>query len=160
MSDLTSPTDEDLQMITREVWASYLDSENASPLVPGLVNASDTQVTAAVSITGAWQGHVVVSCSDAASRNAAAALLGVELGDVTNEDVTDALGELANIIGGNVKGLVPEPSSLSLPYVQLSGKIGCPFTVETCHLAGTWRDEPIMIRVFESATSTNGARTP
>ena len=33
------------------------------------------------------------------------------------EDVADALGELANVVGGNVKAVLPGPSVLGLPEV-------------------------------------------
>ena len=34
-----------------------------------------------------------------------------------DEDVDDALGELANVVGGNVKAVLPGPSVLGLPEV-------------------------------------------
>jgi chemotaxis protein CheX len=145
------PTDADLLTIAEQVWQSYLDVDGVSPLVPVPAEKISNDVSASVSVTGAWRGHVVVRCSTAASLGAAAALLGVELDDVTTEDVTDALGELANIIGGNVKSLLPEPCALSLPHVLIHGESGYPHVVEVCRLAGTWRDESIMISVLESA---------
>lgn len=39
--------------------------------------------------------------------------------DVDDGEVADAFGELANMIGGNLKCLLPEPSQLSLPTVSL-----------------------------------------
>jgi len=96
---------------------------------------------------------VVVRCSAAAARNAAAALLGVELDDVTTEDVTDALGELANIIGGNVKSLLPEPCALSLPHVLIHGESGYPLVMEVCKLEATWRDESVSVVVLESTVA-------
>ena len=30
----------------------------------------------------------------------------------------DALGEVANVVGGNLKGMLPEGSSLTLPVVE------------------------------------------
>jgi chemotaxis protein CheX len=145
-----APTEEDLQAIAEQVWTSYLDPEGLDPLLPGLDGARSGDVSASVSVTGAWRGHVVVSCSDGAARNAAAALLGVDLQDVTPEDITDALGELANIIGGNVKSLLPEPSALSLPHVLIKGDSGWPSVVQVCQLVGTWREEPVTVSVLES----------
>ncbi|MBI1758553.1 MAG: chemotaxis protein CheX [Actinobacteria bacterium] len=111
------------------------------------------EVSAAVSVTGAWRGHVVVACSSAASRHAAAALLGVELADVSGDDIADALGELANVIGGNVKSLLPEPSALSLPHVviaQNDSSSRWPSVTELCRLAAIWQDEPFLVSVLES----------
>jgi chemotaxis protein CheX len=152
MSIQLAPTDDDLMVIAEQVWTSYLDTEGVSPLIPLPPPAARYDVCASVSLTGAWQGHVVVRCSTAASRNAAAALLGMGLDEVTSEDITDALGELANIIGGNVKSLLPEPSALSLPHVVISGDSGWPMVVEICRLSGVWLDEAVMISVLENAT--------
>jgi chemotaxis protein CheX len=156
MSSHPAPTDEDLQVIAEQVWASYLDPDGTKPLLPAPPSVPSRDVSASVSVTGAWRGHIVVACSAAASRNAAAALLGVELTDVTPEDVTDALGELANIIGGNVKSLLPEPSALSLPHVLINGDSGWPSVVEVCQLDGAWLGEPVSVRVLESSVEQKG----
>jgi chemotaxis protein CheX len=42
--------------------------------------------------------------------------------EVGDGEVADAFGELANIIGGNLKCLLPEPSQLSLPTVSLGAE--------------------------------------
>jgi chemotaxis protein CheX len=109
-------------------------------------------VCAAVSITGAWSGHVVVACSDQASRHAAAALLGIDAHDVTLDDVADAMGEVANVIGGNVKSLLPDSCALSLPHVVPcgNGKPVWPAVTEICRLEATWLDEPVTVSVLES----------
>jgi chemotaxis protein CheX len=147
---------DDLLAITEQVWESFLDPEGSNPLLPALADGT-SEVAAAVSVTGAWRGHVVVECSTAASRHAASALLGVPTGDVTEADVADALGELANIIGGNVKALLPEPSALSLPYVVSTAGARWPSVTEICRLDGIWRDEPVTIAVLESSTAREGA---
>ena len=36
---------------------------------------------------------------------------------IDDEDIEDALGELANVVGGNVKAVLPGPSALGLPEV-------------------------------------------
>ena len=144
------PTDADLSVIAEQVWSSYLDLDGMSPLIPVPAEKPSHDVSASVSMTGAWRGHVLVRCSETASRAAAAALLGVEVEDVTPEDVTDALGELANIIGGNVKSLLPEPCALSLPHVLIHGESGYPQVIEVCALDATWRDESVSISVLES----------
>jgi chemotaxis protein CheX len=156
------PTDEDLRMIAEQVWSSYLDLDGASPLLPIPAQRQGDEVSASVSVTGAWLGHVVVRCTDTASRNAAAALLGLGFDEVTTDDVTDALGELANIIGGNIKSLLPEPSALSLPRVLLDGTGAehWPSVTRICHLTGTWLGEPVTVSVLESTADLAGAAAP
>ncbi|GGM27447.1 chemotaxis protein CheX [Dactylosporangium sucinum] len=155
---MTNPTTDDLSVIAEQVWSSYLDLDGESPLIPEPAEKHVADVTASVSVTGAWRGHVLVSCSDAAARNVAAALLGIAFDDVAEEDVADALGELANIIGGNVKSLLPEPCALSLPHVHVEGTSGrYPAVTEVCHLDGTWMDESVTVTVLESTTDLAGA---
>jgi chemotaxis protein CheX len=156
-----NPTEDDLRVIAEQVWSSYLDVDGSSPLLPVPAPDSTLHVTASVSVTGAWRGHVLVSCSEAASRNAAAALLGIELDEVTEDDIADALGELANIIGGNVKSLLPEPCALSLPHVHIEGASGkYPASTEVCQLNGTWLNESVTVSVLESTADFVGASKP
>ncbi|NJC71766.1 chemotaxis protein CheX [Planosporangium thailandense] len=142
--------DGDLLAITEQIWASYLDLDGASPFVPLSSAEPALDVHASVSVTGAWRGHILVTCSMGAARNVAGALLGIDLDDVTPEDVSDAVGELANIIGGNVKSLMPEPSALSLPVVLVDGNVGFPSAIEVGSLVGEWLGEPIAVQVLES----------
>jgi chemotaxis protein CheX len=151
-----APTDDDIRVIAEQVWSSYLDVDGVSPLVPLPAEKPLYDVSASVSLTGAWRGHVVLRCSSVAARNAAAALLGVDYEDATVDDVTDALGELANILGGNVKSLLPEPCALSLPHVVISGETGWPHVAEICQLSGTWMDETVIISVLESTVEKSG----
>jgi chemotaxis protein CheX len=158
---MTNPTEEDLRVIAEQVWSSYLDTDGSSPLVPEPAPNQKVDVTASVSVTGAWMGHVLVSCSDGASRNVAAALLGIEFDEVTDDDVADALGELANIIGGNVKSLLPEPCALSLPHVHVEGASGrYPASTEVCQLSGTWLNECVTVSVLESTADFAGVSAP
>jgi chemotaxis protein CheX len=158
MSVQTAPTIEDLGEIAEQVWSSYLDPEGVNPLLPYEAHADDKvrtdgeSVCASVSITGAWHGHVVVSCSATAARHAAAALLAMEPPEVSQEDVVDALGELANIVGGNVKSTLPSVCLVSLPHVISGAGINSqwPAATQVCELLGLWQDEPVSISVWQS----------
>jgi chemotaxis protein CheX len=154
-----TPTAEELLSIADMVWASYLDPVGEHPLevdpVPG---TSVTDVVATVAISGAWDGRVLLSFSPLAAKRATAALMGVEEADeVSDEDVTDSVGELANIVGGSVKSLMPQPTVLSLPAVshgafpELGG--------EVCRLTGAWMGEPVSIAVHEVAVYVGVSRT-
>ena len=72
-----------------------------------------------VRFDGAWSGHVTVRCDADFARACAATLLD----DAACDDaaVCDALGELTNMVAGNLKALLPAPSHLSLPCVALQG---------------------------------------
>jgi chemotaxis protein CheX len=48
---------------------------------------------------------------------AATIMLQQEAGAIAPADVQDAAAELANIVGGSIKSILPGPSTLSLPTV-------------------------------------------
>src|SRR3712207_5397644 len=114
MSVQTVPNIEDLTEMVEQVWASYLDPEGVDPLIPAAAGENAAEVHSSVSITGSWQGVVVYGSSHAAARHAAAAFLAMDPDEVSQEDISDVLGELANIVGGNVKSMLPPGCFLSL----------------------------------------------
>jgi chemotaxis protein CheX len=107
-------TVEAVETVAGEVWSSLL-LDVAEP-VPNRAG-DDTAVTASVSIAGAWNGHVTVGCSADTARSLTARMLGVDVANIEAGDVADVVGELANMIGGSLKALLPPPSTLSLPHV-------------------------------------------
>ena len=149
------PQESDLWSITEMIWASYLDPLGENPLTegPAIQNADD--VHGMVSVTGAWDGQVVVTFSQVAAQRATAALLGLETGEVSAPDVMDAVGELVNIVGGSVKSLMLQPTVLSLPSVR-TGPAGDLSGTEMLRLTGTWMEEPVIIAVLESADAYAG----
>lgn len=77
-------------------------------------------------VTGADLG-VQVRVSRVLARRLAARMFGVE--EPTSEDLLDAVGELGNIAGGNVKSLLfpgQTVARLSLPSAVLGGPVGPP----------------------------------
>jgi chemotaxis protein CheX len=109
--------DEQLTSIAQGIWSTVLglplSSIPASPLGP----PHEIILTGSVAIDGAWQGTVVVQCSTALARRAASVMFEIDLESLCRDDVRDAMGELANMVGGNVKSLLPAPSRLALPIV-------------------------------------------
>lgn len=71
-----------------------------------------------VHIMGAWTGTVVLQCSEPAARRAAHAFFGDSTPDDEMRDMEDAICELTNMIGGNLKAVVSEEGcTLSIPTV-------------------------------------------
>ena len=81
------------------------------------VAAREARYIGTVHITGPWSGSVVVECPESFGRVVAAAMFGSEPEDVTDDELVDVVGELANMTGGNVKALLEGDSTLSLPTV-------------------------------------------
>lgn len=99
--------------LVRAVWASLLgwDVDPADAAVAG-------RWSARVAISGGWSGIVVLRCDEALLRRATAALFGLPPEEATAELMADALGELTNIVGGNLKALLPGPCALGLPTLE------------------------------------------
>jgi chemotaxis protein CheX len=159
MSTQVIPTAPDLSDIVAQVWSSYLDPEGLHPLVAKGTEPTVVDVVASVSISGGWSGHVVVSCSEGAAKHAAGAFLMTDAADVTAEDVADVMGELANIVGGNVKSMLPASSFVSLPHVVVApdSTVHWPACVQICELAGTWHGESVSISMWQA--NENGSKS-
>jgi chemotaxis protein CheX len=138
-----------------QVWVSYLDPEGVNPLIPTGDEKQPSEVHSSVSISGSWTGHVVYASSTVAARKAAAAFLAMEADEVSPEDVSDVLGELANIVGGNVKAMLPTGCFLSLPQVVLAPESATkyPNAERISGLYGVWEGEPVSVSMWQSRDS-------
>ncbi|MFQ5556613.1 MAG: chemotaxis protein CheX [Acidimicrobiales bacterium] len=112
-------SDDDLRVIVLEIWNAML----GLPLEPATDPApvDDHDYTAAVMVTVDGEpdagGLVALRCGPELAASVAAALFELEVDEVGEDDIIDAMGELANITGGNVKSLLGARSSLTLPTV-------------------------------------------
>ncbi|GAB1694710.1 chemotaxis protein CheX [Krasilnikovia sp. M28-CT-15] len=142
----------ELAEMVEQVWMSYLDPEGVDPLIATGDSTQLCEVHSSVSITGSWSGHVVYATSTTAARRAAAAFLAMEPDEVSEEDLTDVLGELANIVGGNVKAMLPPGALLSLPQVVLAPEATTkyPAAERVTGLYGVWGGEPVSISMWQS----------
>jgi chemotaxis protein CheX len=73
-------------------------------------------ITASISLTGPWKGAVLVECPLPEALLFTRRLAGLTPTELT-DDVRDAIGELANMVGGNLKSILPGGVELSLPSV-------------------------------------------
>ncbi|GAA2515989.1 chemotaxis protein CheX [Pilimelia columellifera] len=154
MSDspgFVEPNDIDLKEMVDQVWESYLDPDGSAPLLMTGAGPDRFDAQASVSITGSWHGHVVFACSVPAAKLAAATFLAIPPEEVTEDDLADTLGELANIVGGNVKSMLPTGCFVSLPHVLLApGALSkWPGVVRVCDLVGEWQGEPVSVSMWQ-----------
>lgn len=78
-------------------------------------------LTASVFYAGSWNGAVLLECSVEQAMNWTARLLSLDP-PVTLDDARDGLGELTNMLAGNLKPMFPPGTSLSIPSVVLGGE--------------------------------------
>lgn len=103
--------------LTRTVWETVLDLSIEPAASIAEPHAQEETISACVHISGGWAGSVILSCPKALGIRIACAMFELAPDEVEDELLHDAVGEVVNMIGGNVKGLVPGPSVLSLPTV-------------------------------------------
>lgn len=105
---------------TENIWKSILDLEVVKVDAPFKAEGENNTLAGCVHIMGAWEGTVVLLCPTSLAQQAASIMFGIKEDQAGMEQIQDALGELANMTGGNIKSLLPEPSYLSLPTVAVT----------------------------------------
>ena len=108
-------TEDQVVEIIRAVWADTLNLD--LDRVQNGVPSSQFAMSAVVQVTGSWQGATTVHCSERLAGAIAAAMFGSEPGTSTEDEMRDALGEVVNMIAGNMKVLLPPGCQISLPTV-------------------------------------------
>lgn len=111
---------DDIRTLAETVWEATLAVPLSSDGAGGAgTNARST--VGAIQITGAWNGAVMLDCSTEVAKRAAAAMFSTLPETVSKQDMQEAVAELVNIMGGNLKALLPEKCFLSLPSVIEGG---------------------------------------
>jgi chemotaxis protein CheX len=104
-----------LSEIVKSVFLTMMDLElscSEKPWHPG-----GDRLTSFVQLTGDWNGAVMIECSRHQACHFAGRILAMDPPDAVDDDVRDVLGELANMIGGNMKSGMTTGVRLSMPTV-------------------------------------------
>src|SRR5581483_9928567 len=106
---------EDVTRLTEDIWLSTvgLAVRPSDETVPGRL--SGRTLDGIVNTTRAYHGAVVVQCSLRLAARLAAAMFDLGPRHPTLADMQDALGEITNMTGGNIKALLTGTCHLSLP---------------------------------------------
>ncbi|MDP1571268.1 MAG: chemotaxis protein CheX [Vicinamibacterales bacterium] len=107
----------DIATLTEEIWLStagmaahplevWDDGALTGPTLDGVIN-----------ITGDWQGAVLLQVPRPLAGQVAAHMFHLGEEAPSRQDVHDALGEITNMTGGNIKALMAGACHLSLPVV-------------------------------------------
>jgi chemotaxis protein CheX len=145
MTVMTEPSMHDVVALAQEVWASFLGPEE--PLLEGApIGESAPVISATVSVTGGWAGTISLHVPESLARDVTTSMLG-GITDFEDADVSDAIGELVNVIGGQIKSLMPGPSVLSLPVVAHGRVIWPNESVEAVRADLAWRGHSIRVAV-------------
>jgi chemotaxis protein CheX len=108
--------EEQIWTLTNMVFETVLKSGVKRVDSPGTLGGGK-YVAAKVEVIGSWNGSVMVGCTHTLARRTAGKMFDMPAEAITMEELRDAVGEIANIIGGNVKTLIAGKARLSLPSV-------------------------------------------
>jgi hypothetical protein len=157
----TSVAHDQVHAIAQEVFAAMVDGD-LGLLLPweGELPALDDALVAWVDLFGDWSGRAVLVTAEGTAQELTRALMGLRPDEpVERADLEDAFGEIANVVGGNLKALLPNPGTLGLPRIgsdlpPLEG------AVRALHLPLSWRGRLFVVDVWvttASGTTTEGA---
>jgi chemotaxis protein CheX len=130
--------------IAEDAWISLVGEDEILVPLPGERPADP--LSSWVDVVGPWTGSVVLSTGAQTAAELTRALLGDHAPELLeHEDVADAFGEIANVVGGNVKAALPGPSALSLPEVGNPPAVRNP--ADVVRIDVLWRGQPVSISV-------------
>ena len=109
----------EVAQIVESVFENMLSLEVAESGTPWF--PSTDRMTAAVHMAGDWSGAVLLECDRGQACRFAGRFLSMEPSDTVDDVVRDVLGELANMIGGNMKCVLTRGIRLSMPSVVDGG---------------------------------------
>jgi chemotaxis protein CheX len=137
-----------VQSIAEEAWSALVGEEEV--LLPLAGGPADDAISSWVEIVGPWTGTVVITTGRGTAEELSRCLLKEHAPPVLDaEDIEDGLGELANVVGGNVKAVLPGPSVLSLP--EVGDAPGATDPADVCRIDVLWRGQTLTISVQGSA---------
>jgi len=143
---------DDVVAITENVLKTMLDFDVATTEFSAHPKSAD-QISSFVQISGAWEGTVFVESSLGLARDIAGGMFGVNTNSVSDEDLKDALAEITNMVGGNIKSLVNSPSYLSIPGIakeHTSAELATPARI-VVQKTFVCRDELLRITLCEQS---------
>ncbi len=130
--------------IAEDAWTALVGDDEV--LVPLPADPPADALSSWVDVVGPWTGSVVLTTGRGTAADLTRALLGESAPELLDhEDVADAFGEIANVVGGNVKAALPGPSTLGLPQVGEAPGVRNP--ADVCRLEVLWRGQPLVVSV-------------
>ncbi len=148
------PSDRDIYDLVSMIWSTTLGME-VSEQPPEREGAwMEASVEAQIHITGTWRGVVVLHASRLIAARAAHHMLNLGRRNPTPEDIQDVFGEIANMTGGNIKGLICDADArLSLPSVVLGRDyaVRVPRTQQLRKVTLSCEGEPLVVALLEGA---------
>jgi len=105
---------------TRSVFHTMLSMAVSAAEADPSMELSGSKVVGCVSFTGDVIGNICVHVSKEFGRVMAAAMMGMEVDEIEDDEINDVIGEVSNMVGGDMKSKLCDagfPCVLSIPNV-------------------------------------------
>jgi chemotaxis protein CheX len=106
---------EELAQVVEAVFGTMLKLQVGESGKPWF--AGEDRLTGTVHLTGDWSGAVLLECNQRQACGFAGHFLSMNPPEAVDDVVRDVLGELVNMIGGNLKCVLTRGIRLSMPSV-------------------------------------------
>ncbi len=139
-----------LQQVVNDVCSGMLGLDMV-PTDQACCDETDA-VSAVIRISGGWDSLVQVLAPRTTAKIIASTMFATEEAALSEEEIRDAVGEIVNMVGGNLKGIVEGESSLSLPCVGNTGgepPFGADFVGIT--VAHNCQGDPLIVRLLDKS---------
>ncbi|MFO0977330.1 MAG: chemotaxis protein CheX [Planctomycetaceae bacterium] len=137
-----------LQQVVTDVCSGMLGLE----VEPSEKNTDETgdALSAVVKISGGWDSLVQVLAPRKTAKAIASTMFAMSEDELTEAEIRDAVGEIVNMVGGNLKGIVEGDSSLSLPCVgEATGSAPFDANFKGLEISNNCQGDPLIVRVFD-----------
>lgn len=126
----------------KEVFSTMLmkDVENDEPIV-GEKTSKDSNLTSMIGLGGDMRGVLAIHCPTQVATAITGGFLGMEIEEI-DEDVKDAVGEIANMVAGNLK--------ISFEKIGVNVKLAIPTAIvgESFQVRGIADAERVVVPVY------------
>lgn len=144
---------DDVMKITEDVWSSMLGlTVTAAPPTPPPDHGE--VMSGRVAFCGAFCGFVWLHSTVTLARRVAGVMLGDDPEHLSTSDIYDSVGELTNMVAGNIKSLLPAPTQLAMPMVVTPEEVAAEEGPLLAQLTLTCEGQPLWVRI----TADTGAR--
>ena len=130
------PYQKEIVRIVQQVFETMLQTQ--AETTTGKPALGTDRLTTQVRFNGAWHGTLFVQCTPHGAKQLARLFAGEEYsGEFEVAECRDVMGELANIVAGNLKVFLPKGTQVSCPET-IEGALACPADEEV----------PVQIQTF------------
>lgn len=112
--------EEEIRQFVTDIWSTFLNMKVSPTETHFKPKGNGNTLAGCVQITGEWQGSVTLYAPKEIGKKVAATMYGLDESEVDNKQVQDVIGEITNVLAGNIKSILPAPCSISLPCVAIT----------------------------------------